>query len=46
MEPNTFAIFMKAFIEKFHGARPDETQWECFKKILNDVPTVRLRPND
>lgn len=46
METNTFAVFLKAFVEKFHGARPNMEQWDCIVKILNEVPTTRLTSND
>jgi hypothetical protein len=42
MDTNYFAVFIKAFVEKFHGRAPTQKQWDLVIEILKEVPTERL----
>jgi hypothetical protein len=41
-DANWFTVFMKAFVEKFHGDAPTKEQWALIIQVLEKIPTERL----
>jgi hypothetical protein len=41
-DANWFAVFMKAYIQKYYGKVPTQKEWDFIVEILKEIPTERL----
>ena len=41
-DANWFTVFMKAYVEKYHGQAPTQKEWDLLVEILKEIPTERL----